>query len=338
LRRLYLTPEASEHPVLPSPSGTAGERFAAGTDDTTGSNNWALGPARTGTGAAILAGDPHQPFWVPSSWYEFVLEGPEDRAGGAGHPGLPGLWWGSNGAIAWGITNNAASTRDLYRESVKPDDATLYRDDGTWRKFSERRVMIPVRGETAQELTIRSTVRGPIVNALIPAISEGGDPPLSLRWIGAEHLDDLQAMIVLSRARNWPAFRDALRNWAIAVFNFVYADGEGHIGYQMAGRIPLRGRVAYGFRNADNPEDSLPPPISGSSTKATRIRSTAPIRRAIAGRGSRKCSRLPRASTARRPSGCRTISSACGQGAFVRTSSVCSGQASSRRRASLWRY
>ncbi|MGH7067146.1 MAG: penicillin acylase family protein [Acetobacteraceae bacterium] len=256
LRRLYLTPEASEHPVLGARPAASAGRFAAGTDDATGSNNWALGPARTGTGAAILAGDPHQPFWVPSSWYEFVLEGPDDHAGGAGHPGLPGLWWGTNGTAAWSITNNAGSTRDLYRERVKPDDARLYREAGTWRQFQERRVKIPIRGEPAEELAIRTTVRGPIVNALIPAVTEGGDPPLSLRWVGAEHLDDLKAMIALSRAESWPAFRTALEDWAVAVFNFVYADRNGHIGYQMAGRIPLRGRVTYGFRDADNPDDA----------------------------------------------------------------------------------
>ncbi|MGH7101126.1 MAG: penicillin acylase family protein [Acetobacteraceae bacterium] len=256
LRGLYLTPEASEHAVLGGRPAASGGRFAAGTDDATGSNNWALGPARTGTGAAILAGDPHQPFWVPSSWYEFVLEGPEDHAGGAGHPGLPGLWWGANGATAWSITNNAGSTRDLYRETVKPDDPRLYRDHGTWRPFQERRMRIPIRGEPAAEITIRATVRGPVVNALIPAVSEGGDPPLSLRWVGAEHLDDLRAMIAVSRARSWRHFRAALEDWAVAVFNFVYADRDGHIGYQMAGRIPLRGRVTYGFRDADNEDDA----------------------------------------------------------------------------------
>ena len=253
LQTLYLTPEASEHPVL---GDAAGGCLAAGTDDATGSNNWALAPTRTGSGAAILAGDPHQPFWVPSSWYEFVLHGPEDHAGGAGHPGLPGLWWGTNGTIAWSITNNAASTRDLYRETVKPDDARCYRDGGMWREFSERRISIPVRGEPAQDLIVRSTVRGPIVNALIPPVTEGGDPPLSLRWVGAEHLDDMKAMLAVPRARDWPGFRAALRDWSVAVFNFVYADRAGHVGYQMAGRIPLRGRVTSGFRDADNPADA----------------------------------------------------------------------------------
>ena len=80
-RLLYLTPEASEHRVL---------QHGAGTDDATGSNNWAVHGSRTAGGKPVLCGDPHQPFWVPSSWYEYALHGPEDDAAGAGHPGFPG--------------------------------------------------------------------------------------------------------------------------------------------------------------------------------------------------------------------------------------------------------
>ncbi|HEX5326043.1 MAG TPA: penicillin acylase family protein, partial [Acetobacteraceae bacterium] len=254
LRRLYLTPEASENVVLPWAGGT-GSGPAVGTDDATGSNNWAIDGRRSGSGHALLCGDPHQPFWVPSSWYEFALHGPEDNAAGAGHPGLPGMWWGSNGKIAWSITNNAASTRDLYVEEVDPRNPRRYRDGTTWRDFAERTVSIPVCGAAAHELTIRSTVRGPVVNALITQVAEHGDPPLSLRWVGAEHIDDMRAAIGVSRAQDWEGFRTALRDWAIAVFNFVYADDRGNIGYQMAGRVPLRGRVTYGFREANNSVD-----------------------------------------------------------------------------------
>ena len=56
-RPLYLTPEASENRVLQN---------AAGTDDATGSNNWAVHGSRTPSGKPVLCGDPHQPFWVPS--------------------------------------------------------------------------------------------------------------------------------------------------------------------------------------------------------------------------------------------------------------------------------
>ncbi len=89
------------------------------------------------------------------------------------------------------------------------------------------------------------------MNALVPTLDAAGDPPLSLRWIGMEHMDDIRASIAVGRARDWTAFRDALRDWSVAIFNFVYADAGGHIGYQMAGRIPIRGRVVPGFRDAN---------------------------------------------------------------------------------------
>ncbi|HEX3349567.1 MAG TPA: penicillin acylase family protein [Acetobacteraceae bacterium] len=131
-----------------------------------------------------------------------------------------------------------------------------YRDGGAWRNFAERTESIPVRDAPPHALTIRETVRGPIVNALIPSVEEHGDPPLSLRWVGTEHIDDLRAGVSLSRAKDWDGFRNALRDWSIAVFNFVYADAAGNVGYQMAGRVPVRGRITFGFRDAENTEDA----------------------------------------------------------------------------------
>lgn len=258
LRTPYLTPEASENLVLPDlvrSDAPARAPAMAGTDDATGSNNWAIAGARTRGGRPVLAGDPHQPFWVPSSWYEFALHGPEDNAAGCGHPGIPGLWWGSNGTAAWCLTNNMASTRDLYREELDLADPGRYRDGEGWRRFEEREVSIPIRGETARSITIRSTVRGPIANALVPALAEDGDAPMSLRWVGTEHLDDLRALIGLGRSKSWSEFRTVLRDWSVAVFNWIYADRDGHIGYQMAGRIPIRGRTWPGVRDANDPAD-----------------------------------------------------------------------------------
>jgi penicillin amidase len=165
------------------------------------------------------------------------------------------MWWGSNGTIAWSITNNMASTRDLYVEEVDERDPERYRDGDGWRAFDKRQVSIAVRGQAPHTLTIRSTVRGPVVNALVPSLNVDGDPPLSLRWVGMEHIDDLRASIAVSRARDWAGFRTALRDWSVAIFNFVYADSDGHIGYQMAGRIPIRGRITPGFRQANDPAD-----------------------------------------------------------------------------------
>jgi penicillin amidase len=261
LRAAFLTPEASEFHILPPDSRypeaarSSREPVLSGTGDGTGSNNWAVAGSHTLSGHALLCSDPHQPFWVPSSWYEYAVHGPEDDAAGAGHPGVPGLWWGSNGAIAWGLTNNAASTRDLYREQVHPTDPSLYRDGDTWRHFEVETVEVPVRGQAAVRHTQRRTVRGPVVNHVVPTVDDTDDAPLSLRWVGQEHLDDVRAAVAIGRARTWDDFRDALRDWALPVFNFGVASADGHVGYQCAGRVPIRGRTVRGYREAGNPED-----------------------------------------------------------------------------------
>jgi penicillin G amidase len=265
LQPAFLTPDASETRILPpdAPYPTHSDLIPAaphdaffGTGDNSGSNNWAVAAEHTAHGHAILCSDPHQPFWVPSSWYEYAIHGPDDSVAGAGHPGVPGLWWGSNGSIAWGITNNAASTRDLYREELHPNDPHLYRDGDTWRPFVEHEVVIHVRGEAPVRHLQRATVRGPIVNHVLPTLDEAESAPIALRWVGHEHLDDIRAAIAIGRAHAWPEFRAALRDWAVAVFNFGYADSSGHVGYQCAGRVPVRGRVARGYRDANAPEDA----------------------------------------------------------------------------------
>ncbi len=252
LQTAYLTPEASENLVLADPTPN---NHPAGTDDATGSNNWAISGKRAADGFPFIAGDPHQPFWVPASWYEFALHGPDDNAAGCGHPGIPGFWYGSNGVAAWSLTNNMASTRDLYREEVNPTNPSQYRDGAAWKNFATRTVEINVRGEAPRQLVIRSTDHGPVINALVPALNLAGDPPMSLRWVGMEHLDDLRAILGLGRVKTWDGFRTVLRDWSVAVFNYIYADRNGHIGYQMAGRIPIRGRIWPGVRDANNPDD-----------------------------------------------------------------------------------
>jgi penicillin amidase len=193
---------------------------------------------------------------VPSSWYEYAIHGPDDDVAGAGHPGVPGLWWGSNGTIAWAITNNAASTRDLYREQLHPTDPNLYRDGDTWRRFTEHEITIDVRGAASVRHIQRATVRGPIVNHTLPTLDAADTAPLALRWVGHEHLDDVRSAIAIGRARSWTDFRTALRDWAVAVFNFGYADTSGRVGYQCAGRVPVRDRFAHGYREANAPEDA----------------------------------------------------------------------------------
>ena len=267
LRDAYLTPYLPDERILPgdaiypavSPTLSGAQHssgLAGGSDDgASGSNNWAVGRERTASGASILASDPHQFFALPANWYEYQLVGPEDDVAGAGWAGAPGIWFGRNRRIAWGLTNNGVSLRDLYVEEIDPRDAGRYRDGDSWRPFDVRTSEIAVRGQASHSLNLRSTTRGPIVNELIPSIRPDGDPLLSLRWVGQEHVDDVKALLSIGRAKNWIEFRDALRDWAIPTFNWVFGDVDGNVGYQCASRLPLRGRPHRGFRDAGNPED-----------------------------------------------------------------------------------
>ena len=55
----------------------------------------------------------------------------------------------------------------------------------------------------------------------------------------------------LNMARNWDEFRAALSHMGSPGQNVVYADVDGHIGYQATGLVPIRagrGRLGAGER------------------------------------------------------------------------------------------
>src|SRR5262249_16767580 len=165
LRDAFLTPNLPDERILPAdapyppPDLAAGppiqpERPFAGSDPgTSGSNNWAVGGRRTASGPPLLGSDPHQPFQLPANRYQGHLAGPEDAGAGAAWAGAPGVWFGRTRRIAWGLTNNGASTRDLYVEAVDPSDPARYRDGAGWRTFAERPIEIAVRGRLPERLT-----------------------------------------------------------------------------------------------------------------------------------------------------------------------------------------
>ncbi|MGE3272963.1 MAG: penicillin acylase family protein, partial [Chloroflexota bacterium] len=175
------------------------------------------------------------------------------------YPGTPGVWFGHNDRIAWGITNLVASPRDLYVETLNPSDPTPYRDGDGWSALETRTETIAVKDAPDETLTIQSTARGPLVDSIVPLPPEAGpkgEPTaLSLRWTGQEVMGDIQAVLDMNRASDWTSFRAALSGWRLPVFNLVYADVDGHIGWQATGSIPVRGDgdLTRGYRPANDP-------------------------------------------------------------------------------------
>jgi penicillin amidase len=201
----------------------------------TGSNQWVVSGAHTLSGKPILSNDMHLDFSIPSIWYEVGLEAPGFHAAGVTVAGIPCVVAGHNEHIAWGFTALYADMQDLYVEQINSQDE--YRAaDGTWHPVDHHRETIHVRGGPDVTVNIASTAHGPIVTPLIPHETRA----ISLRWNAYDVPSNSFPLFALDTAANWADFHAAMSHWWGPSQNVVYADDQGHIGYQAVGEIPNR--------------------------------------------------------------------------------------------------
>ncbi len=251
LYRAFLRGEAEDESIMPPGTYQPGCSDAAGLgtgggDEGHGSNNWVLAGTHTTTRMPIVASDPHVPFGAVSIWHEIHLHGGAFNVAGVAYAGMPGIMIGRTERVAWGITNNICSQRDLYQEKTDPAQPDCFLFDGRWEPARERQEVIQVKGGAPVALTVRSSRNGPIVDDVLPPAVRGLGP-VSLRWLGAEPCGWLTALIGMNQALGGGA-RAATRSWCVPTFNVVYADADGHIGHQSTGRIPIRHIAERGFR------------------------------------------------------------------------------------------
>jgi penicillin amidase len=203
------------------------------------SNSWAVNGKKSATGKPMLANDPHLPLQMPSLFWQLHVDSPELKAAGACLPATPFVLIGHNDRIAWGLTAAIVDGDDLYVERVNPDNPSQYFYEGQWVDGEAVREEIRVRGRrkpVVEEVLV--TRHGPVIG---PAI-RGEARTLALRSVVPEPAHQIQGMTMLMGARNWEEFRDALRLWPAPSQNFVYADVEGNIGYQLGGLVPVRAK------------------------------------------------------------------------------------------------
>jgi penicillin amidase len=229
-------------------------RFTGESGGTQGSNGWAVGPARTASGRAMLAEDPHLGLAIPGIWYAIHLHGGDYRAAGIGCPGTCGVIIGHNERIAWGQTNAATDNQDLYVERFHPEDPLRYEFRGEWRTAELVREEIAVKGQEPVTLEVRVTHHGPVMDSVAgpertPLARRAAAPgapyqeALALRWTALDPSPALtRSVLRLNRARDWGEFRAALEDWDVPPQNFVYADVDGHFGYALGGKLPIRAR------------------------------------------------------------------------------------------------
>jgi penicillin amidase len=229
-----------------------------GRGDDIGSNSWVVSGSKTTTGKPLLANDPHLGPSIPGIWYEMGLHCrtvspacPFDVSGFT-FAGLPGVIIGHNDRIAWGFTNLYPDVQDLYLEKVSDHDTYLY--DGRQAPLDTRKETFVVKGEDPVTITVRSSRHGPLISdvsqdfatvgadAPAPARSppRGNGYAVALRWTALKPGRTADALFAIDEAHDWHSFREAARFFVAPSQNLVYADVDGHIGYQAPGKIPIR--------------------------------------------------------------------------------------------------
>ncbi|HTL69155.1 MAG TPA: penicillin acylase family protein [Lacunisphaera sp.] len=231
-----------------------------------GSNAFAVAGTHTATGAALLANDMHLGLNVPNTWYRAVLRwsdasGPR-RLVGVTLPGGPFLVVGSNGRIAWGVTDAYADSVDAVLVETEGIAQHYYRTPTGWKEIEERPETIKVKGEKPVLFRSRWTEWGPIVagptDGYYTAIRWTADDPAAtnLHYFAMENAATAAAAVAI------------VHRSAFANLNTIIADADGHIAWTVLGKLPRRvgydGRLpvswAYGDRHWDGwvPEAEIP--------------------------------------------------------------------------------
>jgi penicillin amidase len=197
-----------------------------------GSNNWVVSGAHTVTGKPLLSNDMHLDHQMPNLWFEVHLKSGAYDVAGVALPGVPFVIVGHNERIGWGFTNVGPTVEDDYIEEF--NDRGQYKTPAGWRDPERRQEVIHVKGQPDLTLEVVTTRHGPIITDLLP----GETRKIALRWtlydgIGLPFFD-------VNSAGNWDEFRKAFSTFYAPGQNVMYADVDGHIGYQATGHVPIR--------------------------------------------------------------------------------------------------
>nr|WP_238355660.1 penicillin acylase family protein [Kribbella sandramycini] len=237
-----------------------------GQGDGIGSNSWVVSGEHTDTGKPLLANDPHLGATMPGIWSQVGLHCKSvNRAcpydvSGFSFSGLPGVVIGHNNSISWGFTNLDPDVQDLYLEKLDGDNV-LY--NNRWKPLTKREETFQVAGQDEPvKITVRESRHGPLLSDVadderrVGELAAGRERDagrekspqgygVALQWTALKPGRTMDAVFAINRAQNWNQFRDAAKLFEVPAQNLVYADKDGHIGYQAPGLVPIR-RVASG--------------------------------------------------------------------------------------------
>ena len=238
------------------------------------SNAFAVAATHTSGQRAIVENDMHLSLRVPNTWYRAALAFVDPQTNepaqvtGVTLPGTPAVVAGSNGRIAWGLTNSYADVSDLVVVELTSLE-TVYVHGQMLPQIEKRAATIQVKGGDPVVRGYDWTVWGPIVG------KNAARRPLALRWVAHEPAATNFRLLDLEAAGTVEEAVAIAHEAGIPAQNFVVADRHGKIGWTIAGKLPKRvgfdGRVpmtwAYGDRRWEGflPTEAVPTLIAPAS-------------------------------------------------------------------------
>ncbi|MFZ2034953.1 MAG: penicillin acylase family protein [Candidatus Dormiibacterota bacterium] len=204
------------------------------------SNAWVVSGERTTSGRPILCNDPHLVPGMPSIWYATHVQAGDDfEATGVTMPGMPFVIIGHNTRVAWGFTNSFADCQDLVIEEFDTPAADKFRTERGFEPTRRLREIIHVKNSSDVLEEVVVTRHGPVVER-IEDPERGIWRGLALQWTALQPGGAAEGLLRLQRAEDWKSFKEAFTTFDAPSQNVVYADVDGHIGYLLSGRIPVR--------------------------------------------------------------------------------------------------
>jgi acyl-homoserine-lactone acylase len=221
-------------PVPPPLPPAASSTEPAAATEPGGSNGFAIAPAKTTNGAALLLINPHTSFFFRAEVQVASEEGL--NAYGAVTWGQFFVYQGFNEHAGWMHTSSGVDAIDEYAETVFEQDGKLfYRHAGGARPLTSQRIVVPYKtaqGRAEKELTVYRTHHGPIVRA-----ADG-------KWISVRLMQEPVKALMQSygrtKAPGYAAFKEIMELHTNSSNNTVFADAAGNIAYFHANFVPRR--------------------------------------------------------------------------------------------------
>jgi acyl-homoserine-lactone acylase len=201
-----------------------------------GSNGFAIAPANSASGHALLLINPHTSFYFRPEVHLVSEEGL--NAYGAVTWGQFFIYQGFNDRIGWMHTSGGGDVIDEYMELVHAAGPGFSYHYGTEeRPLTAKPITLPYRREgqlSEKTITAYFTHHGPIVRE-----ADG-------RWISIRLMQEpvkaLTQSFLRTKARNYREFSQVMELRTNSSNNTVYADVDGTIAYFHGNFIPIRDR------------------------------------------------------------------------------------------------